>query len=243
MADVEHFCKQLAQAGLREIDNAIGLLWFYRQTQLFDDRTPSELADDLHEQGFPKPNISRLRAGLAKSNLTARGRRKKSFQINVRHMDELDSKFAKFVRVRTPAVTDSIIPSDWVKGTRRYLEKLVLQMNGCNDSGFYDAASVMCRRLMESLIIEVYIHQSRKNEIQDAAGNFLGLERLIAKVCNDSKVTLGRNAAKTMQAIKELGDTAAHDRTYIVVQEDLSAQVTQYRILVAALLRASDINP
>lgn len=242
MSDRRQFCVRLIGGNLSEIENAIGLLWFYRQTQEFENRTAAELAADLHEEGLARPNVTRLHERLAKSPLTTKGRRAKSFQINARKIDDIEKKFSPFLKVRTSPITNSVVPYDWVKGTRKYLESLVHQINSCFDLAHYDAAAVLCRRLMESLLIECYIHSNRKQVIQDAAGHFFMLEKLISTIAADRAITLGRNSVRTMVEVKEIGDRAAHDRTYTTQHEDLSGLASRYRGLISELLRLAGIR-
>lgn len=241
MVNRPRFAKGLASLGLSHSGRAIALLWYYRQTQEFEERTPSELASDLHEEGFPKPNVTRLSGDLARSRFTIRGRRTGSFQIDVRRLSDLEEKYGQFLVAKKVEVEDSVVPNDWVSGTRVYLERLVHQINGCYDYGFYDACAALTRRLMESLIVEVYIHDGRQHEIQ-RDGVFLMLERLIAHVKGDRKLTLGRNTPKTMTEIKQLGDTAAHDRVYVTTKQDIDEVRTRYRRMVHDLLTASGIQ-
>jgi hypothetical protein len=87
---------------------------------------------------------------------------------------------------------------------------------------------------MESLIIEVYIHENRHHEIQNS-GVFIPLEKLIKYVVADGQVALGRNTPKTMTDVKQLGDTAAHDRTYITAQVDIDDILQRYRRVIQEL--------
>lgn len=241
MADRSRFAKGIASLDLSPTDRAVALLWYYRQTQEFEERTASELANDLHDEGFPKPNVSRLSRDLASSRSTIKGRRSGSFQIDVRRLSDLEETYGQFLRVKKVEVRDSVIPNDWVRGTRVYLEGMVHQINGTYDNGFYDACATMSRRLMESLIIELYIHAGRASEIQNN-GVFLGLERLIAHVGSDRALTLGRNTQKTMTDVKQLGDTAAHDRVYITSKQDIDDIIPRYRRMLQDLLAACGIR-
>jgi hypothetical protein len=241
MTDRSRFAKGIASQELSHTARAIALLWYYSQTQQFEERTASELANDLHDEGFPKPNVTRLSRDLAQSRLTIKGRRSGSFQIDVRRLSDLETNYGRFLRMKKVDVQDSVVPQDWVKGTRVYLEKMVYQLNGCYDYGFYDACATMIRRLMESLIIEIYIRNGRHREIQND-GVFVGLEKLIAHVRADNKLTLGRNTPKTMTEVKQLGDTAAHDRVYITSKQDIDDLLARYRRIVQDLLAASGIR-
>lgn len=235
------FAHKIAFLRIDHIGRAIALLWYYRQTQEYEERSASELAKDLHEENFPKPNVTLLKDSLKRSKYTIKGKQKDTFQLDVRKIPELDSKYAALLKLRKHHPSDTIIPSEWAKGTRAYLEKIVNQINGCYELGHFDCCAVMCRRLMESLIIEVYISNKRHHEIQHNR-LFLPLEKLITHICADGRVPLSRNAPKTMTRIKEIGDTAAHDRVYITQQQDIDDIKHKYRRMIEELLILAKIK-
>ena len=241
MATRTEFVRKLSLLKLAQVEQAIALLWFYRQTQEYDERTASELANDLFDEGFPKPNVTRLSDELKKSTYTIRGRRKNSFQIDVRKLNKLEENYGEFLNHKIIEISDNIIPTEWVAGTRPYLEKLVWQINGSYELGFYDACAALCRRLMESLIIEVYIFQKRHTDIQEN-GIFISLEKLIKHIQNDSQVALSRNTSKSMPEIKEIGDSAAHDRVYITRQNDIDQIKTRFARMISELLNLAGIR-
>jgi hypothetical protein len=69
--------------------------------------------------------------------------------------------------------SDSILPRELFANTRAYIERVVSQINGSYDHGFYDCCAVMCRRLVETLIIEVYESRARARDIKATDDNFL----------------------------------------------------------------------
>lgn len=228
------FAKRLAEKNLSHVDRAIALLWYYRNSQEFEERSASALATDLQDEGFPKPNVTRLAADLKRSRATIRGKRPSTFQIDVRHVADLDELYLPLLGVRRVRITGAVLDADSLVGTRGYLEQLAYQINGTYDMGFYDACAVLCRRLMETLVIEVYLHAGRHHDIQ-TNGVFLPLERLLAHILGDTSVTLGRSIPKIMNEVKRLGDTAAHDRTYITKQVDIDDIKARYRKLISEL--------
>lgn len=240
--DRAQFARRIADLPLTHADRAIAFLWYYAYSQEFDERTPSELASDLHEEGFPRPNVTRLRDDLRRNRFVVRGSRTGTFQLDLRRKATLDEKYAEIVNLKAVVVSGDLVDPNAVAGTRTYLERLVFQINGSYEYGFYDSAAVLMRRLVESLLVEIYIHEKRAAEIRNA-GSFLQLERLIAYVRNDQAVTLSRNAPGTMTEIKQLGDTAAHDRVYITQQSDIDHLRPRYRRLLQELLSLSGIDP
>ena len=71
---------------------------------------------------------------------------------------------------------------------------------------------------------------------------FLSLERLVAYVKRDGTLALSRGAPKAMEEIKQLGDTAAHDRTYLTNPTDIDDVKARYRRLIRELLVLSGIR-
>ncbi len=235
------FARALAEKELTHGGRAIALLWYYRHTQEYEERTASELAADLHEEGFPKPNVTRLDDELRRSRRTARGKRQGTFQIDVRAVQALDDLYAPLLGVRRVKVSGAVLPVDMLTGTRGYLEQLGHQINGTYDAGYYDACAVLCRRLMESLLIEVYMNLGRHHEIQQN-NVFVPLDKLLAHIKGDRAVVLGRNTPKAMDDVKQAGDTAAHNRTYITNQVDIDDLKLRYRKVIAELLLFAGIR-
>jgi hypothetical protein len=241
MKNRSQFAKGLATLDLTHTERAIAFLWYYRSSQDFDERSASQLATDLQEERFPKPNITRLKQDLQKSKYTVKGKRQGTFQLDIRRIPELDGIYNPISKAKKYEAKDTIIPADWVANKRKYLEDIVNQINGSYEVGFFDACAAMMRRLMESLIIEVYIKQNRQQFIQEN-GVFVMLEKLIARIRSDQSVIISRNTPKTMTDIKQLGDTAAHDRVYITQEQDISDLKARYRKLIQELLNLSGIR-
>jgi hypothetical protein len=243
MTSRAQFAEGLAEMHLTHVERAVALLWFYRETQTYEERSPAELAADLYEEDFPRPKVSRLSADLRVSNFTIRGRRDGTYQLDLRRLPDLAQRYSGLLNLKRATVPDSILPSAWVASTRTYLERMVNQINGCYEYGFYDGCATLCRRLMESLIIEIYVKQKRHHEVQTASGVFIQLEALIRYVKADTRVPLSRNARSDMDGIKQLGDTAAHDRTYVTEKVDVDDIKLHYRRLINELLSLSGIRP
>jgi hypothetical protein len=237
------FAQAIAELDLSPVERAVAFLWYYRESQEFEERTASELADDLREEGFPQTNTTRLNRDLRSSPYTVRGTRAQSFQISLRRVNELREKYAALASANTVEVHDTVLPAAWFTGTRPFFERITRQINGTFEYGFYDACAVLCRRLMESLIIEIYIYLRRAPEIRTQNAFFM-LEALITKLKADPAITLSRAAPAMLDEVKSLGDTAAHDRNYITEQIDLADEFRlRYRRLIRELMGLANIAP
>lgn len=115
----------------------------------------------------------------------------------------------------TKPKTARVIDPSLVAGTRGYLEKVAVQINGTYENGWYDACAVMLRRFVETLIIETFIAKQIEDRIKDNNGDFISLKGLIDKANGDPDLNLSRNTKKVLRQLKKLGDLSAHNRTFV----------------------------
>jgi len=140
----------------------------------------------------------------------------------------------------TPPATEHVLPFDVVKGTRRYLEQIVSQANGCYDKGWYDACSVMVRKLVEVLIIAVYEKKGEAETIKKD-GNFLMLGGLVEDILTRTTWNLGRETKAALPLLKSLGDRSAHNRYYMARKGDVDKVLPGLRVAVEDLLHQAGI--
>ena len=133
-----------------------------------------------------------------------------------------------------PKNTGSVIPLGLAMA-RGYLEKVVLQLNASYDAQLYDCCAVMCRRLLETLIIEVYEHCGRAREIKGSDGNFLMLNGLVGYFENDKAFNVSRNGMKGLRDFKSLGDLSAHNRRFNARKEDIDRVRDGLRVAIEEL--------
>lgn len=138
--------------------------------------------------------------------------------------------------------TEQVLPLDVVRPTRRkYIERVVIQANGCYEHHWYDACSVMIRRLVETVIIELYEAKGREAEIKNGSGEFLMLSGLVNAVLADKSWNLGREVKKSLPEIKSLGDRSAHTRRYIATKQDVEKVIAGLRVVVEELLHLAGL--
>jgi len=138
--------------------------------------------------------------------------------------------------------TENVLPMSVVKGTRGYIEKVVVQANGTYEHRWYDACSVMIRRLVETLIIEVYEARKKAHEIKGADSNFLMLSHLVDRLLADPSFHLGRETKRGLPLIKSLGDRSAHTRYFLAKKEDIDKVIHDLRVVVDELLNLAGLK-
>lgn len=135
----------------------------------------------------------------------------------------------------TTPKSEQILPVAIVQNAPGYYRMLIIQVNGCYENGWYDACSVMLRKFLESIIVEIYIKTNRADEIKKD-GEFIPLEKLIDYVSNDPKLHFGRDTKKLFLEIKKIGDRAAHARYYLSTKQDIEIIRSNFRVAASELL-------
>lgn len=243
-SDLDHFCERLAEVGLSQVDNAVALLWFADHFSPGVEKTVHELARQMEAATLTgKVNISRLKASLARSKHTVRGHGRDTFRIRLTRKPALGDDYIPLLKRRPVAVSDAVLPDGIVTGTRPYLEDLGCQINGCYDYRFYDGCAVMCRRMVESLLISAFEKAGYRAAIEDSSGNLVGLDEIIGRAKSGQFIKLGRGTAKVLEKVKEIGDTAAHDRYYITREQDIEEFRSGFRRAASELLALAGIKP
>lgn len=237
----KQFLRRLAELSPTRPEQAIALLWYYEQTQMYTERAVSDLAKDVEEEGFGRQDVRKLKDALRHNRSVVNGSVPGTFRVNAARYQALSEKYLSLLDIKEPPATSSVIPLDFVSGTRTYLERLVTQINGSYDSGFYDASAVILRRLTESLLVEVYVSQNRQAEIKQG-GSFKSFGDLIVHVTTDTSVHKSRSFIKWLNLVKDLGDTAAHHRTYITPKQDIDDNKTNIRKVIHELLILAGIK-
>lgn len=136
-----------------------------------------------------------------------------------------------------PREDEGLFPLSILSDAKRgYLVTIGRQMNGCFTSGWYDAASVMMRRLIEIAIIGAFEGKALASKITDKSGNYFQLSDLITKTLAETAWKLSRNAIKALPLLRDVGHMSAHGRYFTAKKEDVEALKPGCRVVVEELL-------
>lgn len=142
-----------------------------------------------------------------------------------------------------PAHEHGVLPISYFKRcNRHYILAVVHQINRTYQDTCYDACSVMIRRLVETLIIEVYEHNGIDSKIKDSNGDFKPLKNLIAEIINEPKFNISRNSKTGLSNMKVLGDLSAHNRRYNAHRQDIDDAKQDLRTVVKELLSLAGLS-
>lgn len=135
-----------------------------------------------------------------------------------------------------------VISTGLTKGTRGYIERVVAQINGAYESGYYDACAVMLRRLLETLIIETFEAKGIDGNIKNGGGDFFHLRDLVDLTLNEPSWNLGRSAKKALRELKDIGDKSAHSRRFTAHRSDIDRLIPKAREVVQELMYLSGLK-
>ena len=239
---LDEFCHRLESLNLSIVQKALALLWFHDEATPNAEMTAGELARLIHQSGLGNPHSTKLTQALKTSGfLLQRGAK---FSLKALSRGKIREMLLPILGPAEPEINQQLgyLPEQVWTETRGYIEKIAIQLNGCFQFGFFDAASVLIRRLIETLIIEAYEALRRESEIRDGNGNYLMLKGLIDAAVGHIPLGLGRDAALALRAVKELGDRSAHNRRFLAVKADLEKIQSGVRVTVDELIGIAQLR-
>lgn len=214
------FLRRIEERPITLLERALALLWWAGRSDPSLGRTSKEICVSLEAAGHSQQNSSRLERQLAADRRTSKDGHG-GWRLRPGARRDLDDEYGFALLPAPPPLSDSVLPRSLFVATRGYIERLVEQVNRGYDSELFDCSAVLCRRLVETLIIEVYEAKGRANEIKDDQGHFLRLGGLVSIVEKDASLDLGRNTKKTLRDLKALGDLSAHNRRFSAQRADI----------------------
>ena len=229
----------------QELDNReIVELMVYHQTivQKSDFCAAAEIRNMFGSINHPTPG--RIAQYLSEGTSKHRQqyvKKGKGYALHRRNITKLEQKFSSYAGIQKTVANEDILQIESSTGGRKYLISLVKQINGTYAYGHYDAAAVLMRRMMETHIISSFEARSLENKVRDSDGSFCMLKDLINQAKNPANLKLSRGMGDIMDAIKDLGDTAAHNRLYITKKSDIDNVQSKFRRLIEELCAHANI--
>jgi len=237
------FLSAIGDRPLCMFERALALLWVDRSgrsQQGSQRRRNLQPACEAH--GYPKQNSSRLNSRLAADRRTSKATRE-AWKLHPKGRQELAADFDLLRSHRPVKPSDSVLSRRLFQGTRGYIEKVVSQINASYDAGLYDCCAVMCRRLLETLLIELYEKHHRAHEIKGGDGQFLMFSGLLSVFEKDAHFHPGRNTSRGLKDFKTLGDLSAHNRRFNAGKDDIDRVRDGLRVAAEELLHIAGLTP
>jgi len=236
------FIRKISETRISTIDRAVAVLWFHGLHNKNTGLSVKEVSQYIGQAGCAKQNVTIIK------NLFRRNRRviKGTGEIYLLRPEvsaELSEKYSLLIKTKPLIKCDAVLPTDLFENAKGYIKKVVLQLNASYLYGLFDCCAVMCRRLLETLIIETYEALNRADEIMGPDGHYLMFSGLSDYVTKDKNIHLGRNTIKGLKNFKRLGDLSAHNRRFNARRSDIDQITSELRISCEELLHLASQGP
>src|SRR6266853_580195 len=236
----ESFLRALDERPMSNYDRVLALLWWIGRDDSSAGMNARAICMTMDAAGHPKQNASRLNRKLTADRRTARASGS-AWRLHPVTRRELEGQMGVFRESQPVKSTSSVLPKELFVGTRGYLERVVHQVNASYDYGLYDCCAVMGRRVLETLIIELYEKEERAAEIKAGDGNFLMFAGLVSFLEHDGSIQLSRNTLKGLRDYNALGDLSAHNRRFNARKDDIDRVQNGLRVATEELLHLSGL--
>jgi hypothetical protein len=240
---LEGFCEVVKSLDKSNAEKALAVLWYFDHEQPDIVKSAGHLTKVLGDHHVGTPNQTTLAAAIRKTKLANEA--KSGFSLKPGSRKVIRDWLPDLDGIQ-PAMDHALgyLPEPIWKNTRPYVEAVCYELNGSFRHAYYNAAAVMLRRLLETLIIEAYEHLKREAEIKNGGGNYLMLSDLAEHACGEkghNGINLGRDSKKALKDARNAGNWAAHARRYLAHAGDLTKFQDGMRLLVQELIQIADL--
>jgi hypothetical protein len=233
------FLARISEQNPSSVDRAVALLWWHtKHDSINGGLNIRQICEEIETAGYGQQNVSRLKEGLKKDRRTVGG--ENSFKLNVRAMTDLDQLYFPVLKSKPIRHSDAIFEVEAFKKSQRgYIDKVALQINRSYEESLFDCCAVMVRRLLETLIIEIYEGKGKAAEIKNNEGNFKMFSGLLEHLKSDKSLHLGRTTMQGMENFKRLADSSAHNRRFNASKKHIDDLKHDIQLSVAELFEVA----
>lgn len=240
---LDAFCEILKNSKRSNVEKALAILWYFDLEKPDLAMTSGQLTKVLGDHHVGTPNQTNLAEAIRQTRLANESR--SGFWLKPGSRKMIRGWLPDLEGIQ-PTMDHSAgyLPEPIWKNTRGYIEAVCRELNGSFHYAYYNAAAVMLRRLLETLIIEAYEHLHRDTEIKDGSGNYLMLSDLAERACGENGhkgINLGRDSKRALKEARSVGNWSAHARRFLAHAGDLTKLQSGMRLLVQELIQIADL--
>lgn len=216
--------------------------WFLHSQRGLDRINPVDIRNCYAELHLEQPtNVGPYLASMESRKPKLALKDNRGYYLVAQVRNDYERTFAPTTVDSSPK-TEQVLSHSVVERTRGYLETVIQQANGSYEHNWFDSCSVMIRKFVEILIIEVYEAHNKASEIKDRNGDFLMLGDLVSCILKETGWNLQRETKRVLPEIKSLGDRSAHNRRYIAKKADVDKVIPGLRVLADDLLHLANLK-
>jgi hypothetical protein len=238
---LDQFCVRLIDLRLSPRQQAVAVLWFIDNQNPGANATPGEITKALRDAGVGEYHSTRLGTWVIETGHGMRsGKRLKIKPVSRRVVRKMVASILEPEKPEADQEKGYLPKAVW-QGARKYIQTIAVEINGCYEFGFPNAASVLLRRLLETLLIECFEHKKIADRIK-RDGNYMMLGDIIKVAVSDTDLSLARGTKELLNDGKFFGDMSAHARRFAAVEADLGKIHNAVRGAVDDLLHLSGMK-
>lgn len=222
------------------------LLCFYHYKETGEFQFTMAAISALMEQcGFNIPNTSRLKdkltRGKTKAMLGVQGSRS-FFEFVPVILQQLEKDFgALWNDTEIIESSSELIDEAKFYGKRKYLDRLIIQINHSYANNCFDACAVLMRRLFEVMLVLSYQKLGIDDEIKDSSGSgYIMLDGIISKAKDNTILKLSR-IKNEFDTFRKVGNFSAHNITYTAGKKDIDDIKLNYRVMLEELYNKAEL--
>lgn len=136
--------------------------------------------------------------------------------------------------------SNDLFPISIFDDTRKYLLGFAKEAAASYDYGLYNSCFFMLRKILETLIIELFERHSIDNKIKNNNGGYLFLSDLISKAVSENTWHLTKISREDMPKLKKLADSSVHSKRFSAKKIDIENIKTEIRIIFQELISLID---
>lgn len=235
--NLEKFNKLARLKGEKEISKAAYIGFFLYEYLGQEDFSVEDISKKLMSLGYVPPNPGRLRKKIRESKSFINGFSRDRFRLSVNARSDLQIVLCESDETEKNSSGDSLFPEALMQETsRKYLVRIVQQINSSYEHNLFDACALMMRRLLEILLIHSFEAIEMGDDIKDADGRYIKLVSLINKAKSSPTMGLSPESKTIIDDVRELGNLSAHRIQYNCRRTDIGNIRMAYRALIEELL-------
>lgn len=240
--DVLEFIRKISERKISTIERAVAVIWYHYYFANNNGVGIKEISNFIEQAGCAKQNVTNLKEYLRRDGRVLK-RAGEKYIIRPDAVSQLNDKYLQITKSKQIIKSDAVIDNDLFNNAKGYIKNVVLQLNASYHYSLFDCCAVMCRRLLETLIIETYEALKRSDEIKDHDDYYLMFSGLLSYLENDNQINVSRNTLKGLKAFKKLGDLSSHNRRFNARQLDIDRIRDDLRISCEELLHLAKQSP
>jgi hypothetical protein len=199
----------------------------------------SDISQWFIDFGYNQINVSRLKNNLIKGknkSFVVSRTNKESLEFIPIQLENLSQELASLWNdTETVESNSELLDESKFCGKRGYLDKLIKQINHTYKNNCYDACAVLLRRVFEIVLVLSFRKNGIESEITKPDGTHMMLEGITKKAIGNSVLGISKRITDAFDAFREVGNSSAHNITYIAGRKDIDDISRAYRVMLEEL--------